>query len=677
MLKNIYFQFGDFATNFLIMQYCRENKQYLAENNLHYVELQDFIHVPFDWYNCIHCNIFRGENYFQKNFPGISYQDIIIQLKKYIEEKKIENLIIPFAINNFDVCLPYLIIFCKNFSEAAFHCEMNTTGFFRNLSVNYNLPFIFISKNTFYTCLPELYLRFSVNTIRVNRGILSNIERVFKLTPQVNVFSNEIEGFENWLTGHNLSKQREVFSAVFSPQVLAFATALKEYYFQDSYVDFYNEQDFLYAYASPTQIYSYASAKMKKDFIEKYPDEIPLPISAPYEEIDCSEASLRITLDDALYLAAKLSSSTRQKLLQGFNTEDIKYMPVSSVTVYLALMHAEGRIGLEEVHAYLRAPLGRISIPETDYKENPILTVFTTSYNSKKYIKQCIDSILAQKIKYPFIHLICDDGSTDGSQELIQEYAQKYPHIRAVLRKQNSIQINYHAMYNNIPTKYVAVCDGDDFYTDPHKLEKQVELLEQNEKYGLCFHPTYVYYEKENMIKYIHPLGMPEFTVKDTYYPSNIILTNLMQSSSVMFRWKLRNGIFHSFPSNCPPYDWAFNIIHSMQSLIGYINEPMSLYRRHDKAIYYGTEVSVAKHVIENSIRELFFCKVLDIYTEKKYHSLFLKKVFSVLSTFYYADEISQVDQYNYRLLKESIETFFPEYILSFKEYIDKLAKKS
>lgn len=678
MLKNVYFQFGDSATNFLIDQYCKNNKQYLAENNLHYIELQDFIDKPieYDWVDFFHCNLFRGKDYFQKDFPDISYQDIIIQLKKYIEEQEIENLVVPVANSFFDVIVPYFIIFCKSFPETVFHCEMNTTNFLRHLSVQYNLPFLLIRKDSFYTPIYTFYVRLSARYVKIYSKIQSSAKNIFNCSFKQNFFSNEIEGFENWLTTHNLSKQSEVLPAGFSPQVLAFITAVKEYYFQDASFNFINEPDFLYAYSSPTTFYSYYSEAIKKDYLEKNPAETPLPLSAPYEEADCSKASLRITLDEALFLAAKLSSSTRQKLLQGFNTEDINYMPVSSATVYLALMYAEGRIELEEILAYLKAPLGRVSEPETAYKENPILTIYTASYNNKKYIKQCIDSILAQKTKYPFIHLICDDGSTDGSQELIREYAQKYPHIQAVLRKKNNMQINYHAIYNNIATKYTAVCDSDDFYTDQRKLEKQIDVLEKNEKYGLCFHSAYVYYEADNMIKYVYPVSMPEFTAKNTYYISNIILTNLMQSSSVMYRWLYQKGLCHSVPFSSHPLDWASNIIHSYQNKIAFINEPMSLYRRHSHAVYYDTEVSVAKHVISNCFSELSFCKCLDIYTDKKYHNVFLQKVFSILSLFYFADEKEEVDKEKYQAMEKRIAKFMPDYLVEFNAYLHKMREE-
>ena len=130
--------------------------------------------------------------------------------------------------------------------------------------------------------------------------------------------------------------------------------------------------------------------------------------------------------------------------------------------------------------------------------QNPLVSVCVQTYKHVNYIKQCLDGILFQKTNFEFEILLGEDDSNDGTRELCVDYAKRYPDkIRLFLHhRENNIKIGgqptgrFNFLYNlhSSKGKYIALCEGDDYWTDPLKLQKQVDFLEGNVEYSLCFH---------------------------------------------------------------------------------------------------------------------------------------------------------------------------------------------
>lgn len=124
---------------------------------------------------------------------------------------------------------------------------------------------------------------------------------------------------------------------------------------------------------------------------------------------------------------------------------------------------------------------------------HPLVSISCITYNHTPYIRECLDGFLMQKCDFDFEVLIHDDASTDGTQEIIREYQEKYPEIiKPILQKENQWSqgvrgINLKFNFSRAKGKYIALCEGDDYWTDPLKLQKQVDFLEENEDYGACF----------------------------------------------------------------------------------------------------------------------------------------------------------------------------------------------
>ncbi len=131
-----------------------------------------------------------------------------------------------------------------------------------------------------------------------------------------------------------------------------------------------------------------------------------------------------------------------------------------------------------------------------------LVSVCCITYNQENYIRQCLDGFIMQKTNFLFEVLIHDDASTDKTQEIIREYEIKYPDIiKPIYQKENqhSQGKRISSVYNfpRAKGKYIAMCEGDDYWIDPLKLQKQVDFLEKNPEYGLVYTSAKVFDQKK------------------------------------------------------------------------------------------------------------------------------------------------------------------------------------
>ena len=122
---------------------------------------------------------------------------------------------------------------------------------------------------------------------------------------------------------------------------------------------------------------------------------------------------------------------------------------------------------------------------------NLMVTIQCITYNHEPYIRQCLDGFVMQKTNFRFEAIVHDDASTDGTATIIKEYAEKYPDIiKPIFEIENQyskkIGINKTYQIPRVKGKYVATCEGDDYWTDPLKLQKQYDFMESNPEYSMC-----------------------------------------------------------------------------------------------------------------------------------------------------------------------------------------------
>lgn len=124
---------------------------------------------------------------------------------------------------------------------------------------------------------------------------------------------------------------------------------------------------------------------------------------------------------------------------------------------------------------------------------NILVTIICTAYNHEKYISDAIDGFLMQKTNFDYEVLVHDDASTDRTAEIIRKYAEEYPQIIIpILQEKNQVsqgvQIYKEYLYPRGKGKYFAICEGDDYWTDETKLQKQIDFLEIHQDYSMCCH---------------------------------------------------------------------------------------------------------------------------------------------------------------------------------------------
>lgn len=135
----------------------------------------------------------------------------------------------------------------------------------------------------------------------------------------------------------------------------------------------------------------------------------------------------------------------------------------------------------------------------------PLVSIRCCTYNHAPYIRQCLDGFVMQKTNFKFEAIVHDDASTDGTADIVREYASKYPDIIKPIYETENQYSKQDGSLSRImnaavspSAKYIALCEGDDYWTDPYKLQKQVDFLETNPEYSLCCGKSRVYVQKTN-----------------------------------------------------------------------------------------------------------------------------------------------------------------------------------
>ncbi|MEF3429067.1 glycosyltransferase family 2 protein [Bacteroides cellulosilyticus] len=175
-------------------------------------------------------------------------------------------------------------------------------------------------------------------------------------------------------------------------------------------------------------------------------------------------------------------------------------------------------------------------------KEEQLLmvTIRCITYNHEPYIRQCLEGFVMQKANFHFEAIVHDDASTDRTAAIIQEYAEKYPDIiKPIYETENQYSKNdgslRRIMDAHMHGKYIAICEGDDYWIDPLKLQKQVDFLEGNPEYSMCY-TDFLHYVQQTGERFCKPRTKKTvITLDDQLYEGNVVstLTVLYRNSFV------------------------------------------------------------------------------------------------------------------------------------------------
>lgn len=213
-----------------------------------------------------------------------------------------------------------------------------------------------------------------------------------------------------------------------------------------------------------------------------------------------------------------------------------------------------------------------------------LVSIQCTVFNQKDHIKKCLDGFVMQKTNFKFEVIVYDDCSTDGTRDIIEEYSNRYPETIKTIFPEHNIaksegfyKINQ-LVYNQMNGKYIAFCEGDDYWTDENKLQIQVDYLENHPELVGCFHKSV----RKNIVN-------PE--VKDIYFPQAVlknvkeVYTNkdiqkkyFIETCSVMYRFdKYKEDFLSTYPQKIVNGDTYMLNYFSLHGNIGYIDRLMSV----------------------------------------------------------------------------------------------------
>lgn len=260
-----------------------------------------------------------------------------------------------------------------------------------------------------------------------------------------------------------------------------------------------------------------------------------------------------------------------------------------------------------------------------------MVSIWCVTYNHKRYIKDAIEGFLRQKTTFDYHIIIHDDASTDGTSDIVREYATRYPDkITAIIQEENLYSKHLEAGRGRVPFmkkyvtgKYLACCEGDDYWTDPYKLQLQIEYMETHPECVMTSHDAMAIksdgdncsllcpYEKEK------DLDIDEVIM---WYRGNL------PSAAAVFRKDVlyRKGIFDN---SCPSGDWVQQLYCMTKGKIHYFNKVMSNYRVGTPGSYTVTEWDDVKKRISIRVSQIIFLITYDNYMKEGYHNIITQKI--------------------------------------------------
>jgi glycosyltransferase involved in cell wall biosynthesis len=221
------------------------------------------------------------------------------------------------------------------------------------------------------------------------------------------------------------------------------------------------------------------------------------------------------------------------------------------------------------------------------------VSVAMITYNHERFIAQAIESVLMQETSFDFELVIGEDCSTDRTREIVVQFQKRFPDkIRLLLPESNiGLHKNLAQTLATCSGEYVALLEGDDYWTSPQKLQKQAEFLDSEPECSISFHPVRWFYDEAQS----GGNGWPEHnSVWPTHYCKYSTIEELLsdifiQTASVMFR----NGLINEYPEwfhKLKMADWPLYVLLAAQGKIGCLNEVMSAYRNHSGGIWFSIE---------------------------------------------------------------------------------------
>jgi glycosyltransferase involved in cell wall biosynthesis len=212
------------------------------------------------------------------------------------------------------------------------------------------------------------------------------------------------------------------------------------------------------------------------------------------------------------------------------------------------------------------------------------VSVLVVTYNHARFVRQALDSAIAQRLPQPFEILVSEDCSTDGTREIVQEYAERHPHLVRLLLSERNLHSN-EVVARGVRAargRYVAVLDGDDYWTSDDKLGAQVAFLDVRPDVTICFHNVQVVDEhSQSTGRLWNAPGQPEVSGLHELLRGNFIAT-----SSVVYRRAAIAEVPAWYNRFFPVTDWPLHVLYAREGRIGYLDRTLGAYRLHSGGLF-------------------------------------------------------------------------------------------
>jgi glycosyltransferase involved in cell wall biosynthesis len=252
---------------------------------------------------------------------------------------------------------------------------------------------------------------------------------------------------------------------------------------------------------------------------------------------------------------------------------------------------------------------------------SPIVSACIITFQHEKFLRPCIESALMQNFNGSYEIVIGEDCSTDNTRNICIEYSKKYPDkIRLISNNTNLGMIgNWINTLNACSGKYIALCEGDDYWTDPLKLQKQVDYLETHPECSMVFHDTLVLFQDKSRQPFLaSPLTLTNYDNFDT----EDLIRNLFNIStcSMVFRASAISTLPDWFKSTRTG-EKAIQLLISLHGSVTYLDELMSVYRSHQGGISFGKSEEYAFNVMSETLNNF------NISTNRIYHNVITRQI--------------------------------------------------
>jgi glycosyltransferase involved in cell wall biosynthesis len=293
----------------------------------------------------------------------------------------------------------------------------------------------------------------------------------------------------------------------------------------------------------------------------------------------------------------------------------------------------------------------------------PKISACLIVYNHEKYIADAIEGALIQKLDCDYEIVISEDCSTDNTRAIVEEYQKKHPDkIKLYLNEKNlGLMGNWRASLERCQGEYIAILEGDDFWTNPNKLQKQVDFLDNNPGFSLIVHNTDIVDQNKNFIRTQCPKNHPDIITTEKMFEGKSFAT-----CSIVFRSSILNKLPNWF-WNLEAADWTLPVFCAVNGKVKYFSEIMASYRKQNQGAAYNQKLIAENegHDFFRFVEDEVFkkCDSLNKHFNFKYDKPLRKtKLYwynNLVDKYYYANDKKNAKKNARILLKEIVLLFY------------------